>query len=171
MSLKISISLRPYGEDDFAVLQSTMGDPAMTTFLGGPESAEKLQARHARYVALQETDHDAMFVILAGPQQTPAGMVGYWEREHNGEQAWETGWSVLPAYQGQGIATQANFAIIDQLRVDGRRRSLYAYPRIDHAASNAVCRKAGFVLDGVEEYEWPKGNPIQCNIWRYDLRG
>ncbi len=169
MATSTAISLRAYSEDDFPILQATMGDPAMTTFLGGPESPEKLQQRHERYTKLIDSDSAQMYIILAGEQANPAGTAGYWEREHNGEQAWETGWSVLPAFQGQGIATQATQAIADLLRADGRRRYLYAYPRVDHAASNAVCRKAGFVLEGVEEYEWPKGNPIHCNIWRLDL--
>lgn len=167
--MNTEITLRPYSEGDFEILQSTMGDPQMTTFLGGPESAEKLRQRHERYVKLSDSQTAHMYIILV--EGAPAGTAGYWEREHNGEQAWETGWSVLPAFQGRGIATQANLAIIDLLRADGTRRWLYAYPRIDNAASNAVCRKAGYVLEGVEEYEWPKGNPIQCNIWRFDLRG
>lgn len=110
-----------------------------------------------------------MFAILAGEQQEPAGTIGYWEREHEGEAAWETGWAVLPAWQGHGLATTATLAIIAMLRAEGSRRWLFAYPTIDNAASNAVCRKAGFALLGTQQYEYPKGTWIQCNTWRAAL--
>jgi hypothetical protein len=32
-----------------------------------------------------------------------------------------------------------------------------------------VCRKAGFELVGECDFEYPKGHPIRCNDWRYDL--
>jgi RimJ/RimL family protein N-acetyltransferase len=46
-----------------------------------------------------------------------------------------------------------------------------AYPRSDHPASNAVAEKAGFTLVGQSDYEYPPGNPIHCNDWRFDVRG
>lgn len=163
------IHLRQYGEDDFEILKATLGDPTMTEYLGGPASEEALRTRHQRYVELVDSPSEGMYVILAGEDRTPAGAVGYWEREHEGEQGWETGWSVLPAFQNQGIATRATQMVIDLLRADGRRRYLYAYPTVENLPSNAVCRKTGFVLEGVGDYEYPAGNPIHCNIWRYDL--
>ena len=54
-------------------------------------------------------------------------------------------------------------------RADGRHRYLHAYPKVAHAASNAICRKAGFTLLGEVDFEYPKGVPIRCNDWRYDL--
>ncbi|MBX3049342.1 MAG: GNAT family N-acetyltransferase [Anaerolineales bacterium] len=170
MTPEPQIALRPYGEGDFELLQATLGDPEMTRFLGGPESAEKLQQRHERYLALRNSEWERMFVILAGAQRAAAGTIGYWEHEHQGEAAWETGWSVLPAFQQQGLATRATLAVIDLLRADGRRRSVYAFPTVENLASNAICRKAGFTLEGVSDYEYPKGNPIRCNIWRLDLQ-
>jgi RimJ/RimL family protein N-acetyltransferase len=46
---------------------------------------------------------------------------------------------------------------------------LYAYPSVDNAPSNAVCRKLGFMLLGVTDYEYPPGNVLRCNDWRLDL--
>jgi RimJ/RimL family protein N-acetyltransferase len=42
---------------------------------------------------------------------------------------------------------------------------------VDNQASNAICRKLGFELVDVEEYEYPKGsgNILRCNDWRLDL--
>ena len=52
---------------------------------------------------------------------------------------------------------------------DGRHRWAHAYPRVDNAASNAVCRKAGFELLGEVGFEYPEGTPIRCCDWRFDL--
>jgi len=41
---------------------------------------------------------------------------------------------------------------------------------VAHAASNAVCRKAGFELLGEVDFEYPKGTPIRSCDWRLDLR-
>jgi len=42
-------------------------------------------------------------------------------------------------------------------------------PRIDNAASNAVCRKAGLSLIGRASSEYPRGIPITVNDWAIDL--
>jgi RimJ/RimL family protein N-acetyltransferase len=42
---------------------------------------------------------------------------------------------------------------------------------VDNAPSNAICRKLGFELVDVEEYEYPNGsgNILRCNDWRLEL--
>ena len=46
------VSLRAWTEDDLPLLRGLLADPAMMTYLGGPETQEKLLARHARYLAI-----------------------------------------------------------------------------------------------------------------------
>ncbi len=82
-----------------------MGDPAMTEYLGGPESPEKIAERHERYLHLPETGPAKMFTIVEAATGESVGSVGYWEREAPEGLACETGWAVLPAFQGHGIAT------------------------------------------------------------------
>jgi RimJ/RimL family protein N-acetyltransferase len=102
------------------------------------------------------------------------GYVGYWEREAHGEEVYEMGWAVIPAFQGRGIAAAATREAIELARAepDGRRW-LYAYPAVDNGPSNALCRKLGFELVGTFEYVYPpdSGNVLRCNDWRLDLRG
>jgi hypothetical protein len=43
------------------------------------------------------------------------------------------------------------------------------FPSVVNAPSNAICRKLGFTLLGEHEFEYPKGNFMQCNDWRLDL--
>jgi hypothetical protein len=49
------------------------------------------------------------------------------------------------------------------------RRYVHAFPNIDHAPSNAICRKAGFVLFGAVDFEYPSGSFMRCNDWQFDL--
>ena len=142
-----------------------MGDPRMTEHFGGPETPEKLRARHARYVAIGGTGKGAMFVICAGPDAEAVGSIGYWELDWAGETAWETGWSVLPECQGRGIATRAAVLVLEKVRAKERHRSIHAFPAFENEASNAVCRKAGFTLVGECEVEFPPGRPMRANDW------
>lgn len=148
-----------------------MGDTAMTTYLGGPEPLEEIHKRHERYCKLNQSDKGRMFVITVGADQLIAGSVGYWETEWGGAQVWETGWSVLPAFQGQGIATKATLAAMEQARAVGTHQFVHAFPSVDNAASNAICRKVGFTLQGEVEFEYWRspGNFMRCNDWRLDL--
>ncbi len=163
------MSLRDWEKGDLPLLEASMGDPEMTRYLGGPESREQIASRHARYVALAGTGTGHMLVILAGPDHEPVGSVGYWEKEWNGELIFEMGWSVLPAYQGRGIAAQATTIALDRARSEGKHRYVHAFPSVENAASNAICRKVGFTLLGAADFEYPKGHAMRCNDWRFDL--
>ena len=164
-----AVDLRLWSEEDLPLLQALLGDPAMMTHLGGPETPEQIAARHTRYCRLEESGTGRMFVIVVGPERVAAGSVGYWEREWQGAMVWEAGWSVLPAFQGRGIATQGTAAAVARARAEGRHRFLHAYPAVDNPPSNAVCRKVGFALLGPFEGEYPRGHFMQCNDWVFDL--
>ncbi|OWP55972.1 MAG: hypothetical protein B2I17_08295 [Thermoplasmatales archaeon B_DKE] len=63
---------------------------------------------------------------------------GNWETEWKGENGWETGWFVIPEFQGKGIATAAVRILIGQLaRLN--RDPIFAYPSVNNEASNAMC--------------------------------
>lgn len=47
----------------------------------------------------------------------------------------------------------------------GRMFVILAYPRVDNESSNAVCRKAGFILLGARDFEYPPGHTMRCNDW------
>jgi RimJ/RimL family protein N-acetyltransferase len=165
----IAMRIEPWGEGDFPLLEKLLGDPAMTEHLGGPESREKLVERQARYERLADSGDDRMFKIILEETGEAVGSVGYWEKTWRGEQMYETGWSVLPAFQGRGIASAATAQVIAAARSAGKHRYLHAFPSVDNAASNAVCRKLGFTLVEEFEFEYPPGTFMQCNDWRLDL--
>src|SRR5918999_868887 len=159
------LRLEPWGKGDLPLLERLLGDPKMTEHLGGPESADKLAERQARY----ERDNSGMFKIVDEPSGEAVGSVGYWERPWRDEEVYETGWSVLPEFLGAGIAAAATSQIIALAQSERRLRYLHAFPSVDNAASNAICRKLGFTLLGAHEFEYPPGNRMRCNDWRLEL--
>ncbi len=163
------VDIRPWADGDLPLLQRLMGDPAMTDYLGGPETPEKIRERHQRYCRIGGTGKDRMFVIVVGPERVAAGSVGYWEREWRGRCVWETSWSVLQEFQGQGVATRATAAVVERARAEGKHRFIHAFPSVDNRPSNAICRKVGFTLQGEVEFEYPPGDFMRCNDWHLDL--
>jgi RimJ/RimL family protein N-acetyltransferase len=164
----IAVRLEPWGEDDLPLVEKLMGDPAMTEYLGGPESPEKLAERQARYV--KATSSKArMFKIVDETTGEAVGSVGYWEKTWRDQQIYETGWSVLPEFQGRGVASKATAQVIEKARAERKHRFLHAFPTPENAASNAICRKLGFTFLEEVEFEFPPGHFAPSNDWRLDL--
>jgi RimJ/RimL family protein N-acetyltransferase len=110
-----------------------------------------------------------MFKIVDEVTEEAVGSVGYWERSWRGERVYEIGWSVLPAFQGRGIASIATAQAIAKAKSERKHRFLHAFPSVDNGPSNAICRKLGFTLVEESEFEFPKGHFMRCNDWRLDL--
>jgi RimJ/RimL family protein N-acetyltransferase len=160
-----AVGIEPWGEGDLPILQKTLGDPAMTKHIGGPESPEKIAERQSRY----QREGSRQYKIVDEATGEAVGWVGYWERTWRDEQVYEIGWSVLPAFQGRGVASRATAQAIVLARSENWLRSLHAFPSVQNAPSNAICRKLGFTLLEELEFEYPPGNFMRCNDWRLDL--
>ena len=162
--------LEPWGEGDEPLLQRLLGDPVDDRApVRAREPGEDREAAQA-ISGLPGTGTGEMFKVVDATGES-VGSIGYWERESHEGEVYETGWAVLPEFQGRGIATTATAQIVELLRAAGKHQYLYAYPSVDNAPSNAICRKLGFELTNVTEYEYPKdsGNIMRCNDWRLDL--
>ena len=157
------VRIEPWGEGDLALLQQALLDPAMTAYVGGPETPEKVAERQTRY----EQPGSRQYKVMVDGEG--AGWVGYWEREWLDRDVYEVGWSVLPAFQGRGVAGRATAELIEVARAEDDRRFMHAYPSVENAPSNAICRKLGFELLGEHEFEYPPGSFMRCNDWRFDL--
>ncbi|MFB7745010.1 GNAT family N-acetyltransferase [Streptomyces sp. NPDC056132] len=166
------IRLLPWSDGDLALLRRK-NEPEMTEHLGGPESEEKVLSRHAKYTAMsaRPAAEGRMFKVVLDGTGEAVGSVGYWPRIWQGEPVYETGYGILPEFRGRGLAVAALRAVVAQARAAGGRRTLHAYPSVDHTASNATCRKAGFVCAGKVEFEYPPGTTIRSNDWWTGLEG
>jgi RimJ/RimL family protein N-acetyltransferase len=137
--------------------------------LGGPESLEQIRSRHERYCRDNEEGVSRLFVIVTATSSEAAGWVGYWPRDWRGQAVWETGWHVLPEFQGRGLATAGTRSMLARAAGEGARRYVHAFPSVENAPSNAICAKAGFMSLGETEFEYPPGHAMRCIDWRFDL--
>lgn len=158
------VELRPWSAGDLPVLERA-NSPEMTAHLGGPESDAQLRERHDRYLRLNAAGEACMLRIDVDGE--PAGGIGYWPVEHDGEPAFEAGWSVEPRFQGRGVARRALRELTHRVAADGRRGLLVAYPGVDNAASNALCRSVGFEHRGSSSAPW-RGGELTFNSWVLD---
>ena len=162
---RAQVRLAPWEPGDQDLLQRLVGDPAMMEHLGGPESPEQVAARHERYLRAPS----GIFKAVDAATGEPVGSVVFWSREWRGEDVYEIGWAVLPEHQGRGVARAATALGIAAAQAEGRHRFMHAFPNVDNAASNALCRRLGFELLGPVDFEYPKGSTMRCNDWRLDL--
>ena len=114
----MDVELQPWSEGDLPLLEKLLGDPQMMKHLGGPETEEQIRRRHQRYLHLPETDH--MFKIVGSSTSEAVGCIGFWEKKWREQLTYETGWHILPDYQGQGIATKAGTLVIAHARLENR---------------------------------------------------
>lgn len=161
------VVIEPWTDRDLELLRA-LNAPEMMRHVGGPETDDQVLRRHHGYLG-SGTPRDRMFRIVLLPRRVAVGNIGYWERQWKGRTVYETGWNVLPAYQGRGICTVAATAAVARARQDRRHRFLHAFPAVMNAASNAVCRKVGFALIGACDFEYPPGTVMRCNDWCLDL--
>lgn len=161
-----ALALRPWQDDDLPLLHRA-NTPEMTSHLNGPESDDQILDRHARYLRYAGSGEARMFAILL--DSTPVGSIGCWKVRWKDQDAWETGWFVLPEAQGRGVAAGALTLLIDDVRRHPERRDrLVAFPSVENPPSNAVCRRAGFELTG-STTETFRGAPLTVNEWELDL--
>jgi RimJ/RimL family protein N-acetyltransferase len=160
------IQIKHWEEKDFDLL-FRINAPEMMQHLGGPESKDQILNRHKRYLDLGS--RGCMYSITLLPELEAVGSVGYWQTTWNGESVYETGWSVLPSYQGKGIATMAVKLAIEEAAAENKYNYIHAFPSIDNPASNAICRKLDFEFISQCEFEYPPGSFMRCNNWRYNL--
>jgi RimJ/RimL family protein N-acetyltransferase len=166
-----NVLIHPWSEEDLPLLEKLLGDPNMMQHLGGPESREQILRRHQRYLHLPESGTDHMFKIVWRPSDEGVGSVGYWRKIWRDQEVYETGWLVLPGYQGRGVATEATGAVIEHARREPKYQFMHAFPSVENAASNAICRKLGFTLVEKCQVEYPPGHAMTINDWRLDLFG
>jgi RimJ/RimL family protein N-acetyltransferase len=122
-------------------------DPVMMSELGGPQPRECIAGQLRRDLETVREDSAWIKMIVAGDSAQVAGTVTLYPHEGISE----VGWMVLPEFQGRGLAGEAVRQVLDLARADGRWGLIHTFPSTTNAASNAICRSAGFSLIGQEE--------------------
>lgn len=155
------MTLEPWTDADLAVLRRA-NSHELTRYLGGPESDDALAQRHAEYL----TGGDAVRMFRVDVDATPVGYAGWWEQDHDGEPAYEVGCVIEAEWQGRGIASTALAEVIDRAVAAGGGRPLVGYGDVRNEASEALCRRVGFTLEGTGRFPGHDGGPpIDVNVW------
>jgi RimJ/RimL family protein N-acetyltransferase len=159
------VELEAYTDADFWLTEALETDPEVMRELGGPIEHDRLPEIHRRRLG-----DPWWFKIVAEPGGEAVGTIGVWETRQGDEVLHETGWMVLPAHQGRGIASAALTLLIERAKAEPRFLSLHAFPPVTNAPSNALCRKFGFDLLGQADFVYA-GRTLRCNRWSLDLGG
>jgi RimJ/RimL family protein N-acetyltransferase len=142
-------------------------DPVMMAELGGPLPREDIKDRIARDVQLAAAD-DAWVKMIVPDETAPevvAGTLALWSHEgDDGEPFTETGWMVLPEFQGRGLAKRAVRVLLERAREDGRWGLVHAFPATTNGPSNGICRSLGFRFDGEQDVTFA-GRVLRTNRW------
>ena len=158
------MELLGYEDADFALTEALETDPEVMAELGGPIEREQLPSIHVRRLR-----QPWWFKIVPAPPGQPAGTIGIWERELDGNPIHETGWMVLPAFQGRGIATAALELLIARARDEPKIDAIHAFPPVTNAPSNALCKKFEFSVVGQRDFVYA-GRTLRCNHWTLATR-
>ena len=162
----MDIRLRPWASEDLPLLRRG-NSIKMTAYLAGPETDEQIQARHEKYLRLWRDGEARMFVILA--DNVAVGAIGWWSTQWNDEDVHETGWFVVPEWQGKGIARSALSLIIEDARAHRTAKLLTAFPSEENTASNALCASCGFTMRATNRQLPFRGQVLSTNVWAIDL--
>ncbi len=167
-----TVGLAPYSERDLELTLALETDPDVMKELGGPSTREQLLPVHARRLQSEARGGMWMVITLAGDGLTEprrVGQIGVFRSRTGGEEGPdEVGWSVLPAYQGRGVASRALALLLELLRGRGEPEVVHAFPGVGNAPSNALCEKLGFELLGQISVTH-RGQLLRCNEWRLRL--
>ncbi|MFW5416415.1 GNAT family N-acetyltransferase [Nocardiopsis sp. CNT-189] len=160
-------ALRDVDPGDLGVYLRIRCDPVMMADLGGPlpraGMAEKVEA-DVRSVA----EGRALIKMIIPDPGRPGEVAGsvslWWDAE---ERRTEIGWTVLPEYQGRGLAERAAAQVLELARGQGRWGAVHAFPAVRNAASNGVCRSLGFTRLGRADIDFA-GRTLHCEHWVLD---
>ena len=119
------MDLVPYSDDDIRLIEELECDPETMRELGGPVSSDDLSDIHTPRLATA-AGGDWFFKIVPEPNGPPAGTIGIWAARWRGASIHETGWMVLPAFQGRGVASAALETILGRARAEERFPLLHA---------------------------------------------
>lgn len=153
------MELIPYSEADLTLTEALETDPEVMRELGGPISTSAV--REAHQARLRDP---WWFKVVADSSGPAVGTIGIWDTEHRGQLIHETGWMVLPAHQGRGVASAALAALIERVRDEPRFPSMHAFPPVTNAPSNALCRKFDFTFHDQIDFEY-QARSLRCNHW------
>ncbi|CAM6622442.1 Protein N-acetyltransferase, RimJ/RimL family [Leclercia adecarboxylata] len=108
-----------------------------------------------------------IFVIRTHDDDTPLGDIGLQISAQHSDEA-DIGYTVIPAAQGRGIASEALRAVCEYAFIQAGVKAVNAYVLADNGGSVRVLEKAGFVRTQILEKAY-EINGVRYDDWVYRL--
>ena len=146
--------LRRYRSEDADDLNRYLGtDPAMYKYSGWNPYAtlEMAQETVQRFIASYDDEHAYSWVMDI--DDVIVGTIGAYDFE---DDHIEVGFSVVPGWQGRGLATEALKKVLEYLTENEGILCVTAWCAADNVGSKRVLEKAGMKLAGTEK-KWSYG--------------
>ena len=145
------LGFRAWREEDWPLAMELWADARVTGLFGGPYTAEKVQARLKREMALQREfgmQYWPVFMLAGGKHVGVCGLRP-WRVE---ERVPELGYHLRPEFWGQGLAVEAGRAAIEYGFRRLGARAIFAAHHPENATSRKVLLKLGFRFTGDEVF-------------------
>ena len=149
--------LRNWGDADFEPYADIMVEPEVGTWLGGPFSREQAHERVARFRASLidtglgrlaiERKIDGRLIGHCGLAPTPP--------DQPMPQGLEIGWALAPAAWGEGYATEAARAVIDDGFARHDPAEILAFTGTTNLRSQGVMQRLGMVRMAERDFDHP----------------
>jgi RimJ/RimL family protein N-acetyltransferase len=136
------LAFRPFTPNDFELMARLHRDPEVGRYFGGVWHDEKVRGAIAEFAAEQaELGHSKWLAFLHDGTFVGRAGVSFWE--HTGEL--ELGYALLPAFWGQGLATEAARAVADFAFKATEVDHLIGFTHLENVGSQRVLEKIGMV--------------------------
>lgn len=153
-------------DSDRELMKALFQDPAMTKFLGGPASDEKLERWLTNWQAGWDTGESFCGIMAKRGCDAGIGSASIHPSCVPGEEGAEISYMVLPEHQRQGFATEMSQALVRFAFESMRLPRLLIATSPENEISNAIARRLGFQPQKDRSFvhpEWP--NHAHHAVW------
>jgi [ribosomal protein S5]-alanine N-acetyltransferase len=161
--------LREFDEGDVASFYRLGSDPEVIRYTLDPQGGLK-SLEHALEILRTRPIADYQkhgFGRWACVHQETGDVIGFAGLKYLDElQEVDIGYRFLPAYWGQGLATEAGRAIMGYASAHLARRQIIGLVALGHVASMRVLEKLGFTFAGIADYDGDRLARYAINLSR-----
>jgi RimJ/RimL family protein N-acetyltransferase len=162
------LTLRPFTLDDAPFILELLNDPDWLRYIGdrGVRTLDDARAYlHNSPIASYARNGFGLMRVELKDGATPIGMCGLIRRAELDDV--DLGFAFLPAFRGQGYATEASAAVLAHAHQALGLQRIVAITTQDNAGSIAVLRKLGFQFERL--MSWP-GEEAKLNLFAIEPR-
>lgn len=140
--------LRQLTDSDAALLFMLRSDETVNKYINRepPNDIVSVKAFISKINTAIEANESLYWVITVKPDMDLAGTICLWNFPDDRKTA-ETGYELMPTYQGRGIMQEALAEVINYAFTNLNMQAINAFTHKENKASAKLLEKQGFVLD------------------------